>query len=86
MAAIDEILQGEEATYIKMDVEGAELRALYGAEKTIRTYRPKLAVCMYHKPEDLVTIPQYIYSIRDDYRFYIRNHSPYGIEMVLYAV
>ncbi len=86
VAAIDEILQGEEATYIKMDVEGAELRALYGAEKTIRTYRPKLAVCMYHKPEDLVTIPQYIYSIRDDYRFYIRNHSPYGIEMVLYAV
>ncbi len=83
---IDSLLQGEEATYIKMDVEGSELKALYGAEKTIREYKPKLAICMYHKPEDLIEIPAYINTIRNDYKFYVRNHSQYGIETVLYAV
>lgn len=84
--AIDDILGGGSATYIKMDVEGAELKSLIGARSTIKTYKPKLAVCIYHKPEDLIEIPRYIYSLRDDYKFYIRNHSPYGIETVLYAV
>lgn len=86
VVAIDDILQGGPVTYIKMDIEGSELKALYGAEKTIKKYKPKLAICIYHKPEDLIEIPACIYSLRDDYRFYIRNHSPYGIETVLYAV
>lgn len=83
---IDDILAGREATYIKMDVEGSELKALQGAENTIRKFRPKLAVCVYHKLEDLIEIPEYIYQLCPDYRFYLRNHSPYGIETVLYAV
>ena len=83
---IDEILSGEEATYIKMDIEGSELKALQGAQETIRNYKPKLAVCIYHKVEDLIEIPKYIYHLRQDYKFYIRNHSPYGVETVLYAV
>ena len=83
---IDGILDGSEATYIKMDVEGAELRALYGAAETIKKYKPKLAICIYHKPEDIIQIPSYIYRLRNDYKLYIRNHSPYGIETVLYAV
>ena len=84
--SIDDILKGEEATYIKMDIEGSELRALYGAKETIKKYKPKLAVCIYHKPEDLIEIPQYIYRLRNDYKFYIRNHSPYGVETVLYGI
>lgn len=84
--SVDDIVKEERVTYIKMDIEGSELKALYGAEKTIRKYKPRLAVCIYHKPEDLVEIPWYIHSLRDDYQFYIRNHSPYGIETVLYAI
>lgn len=83
---IDSIMKGEEVTYIKMDIEGSELKALCGAEKTIKDYKPKLAICIYHKPEDLIEIPQYIYKLRNDYKFYIRNHSQHGIETVLYAV
>jgi FkbM family methyltransferase len=51
---------GAKATFIKMDIEGAELKALSGATKTIRQNRPKLAVCVYHRTEDLITIPQLI--------------------------
>ena len=83
---IDGVLNGEKVTYIKMDIEGSELKALHGSAKTIKKYKPKLAICIYHRPEDLIEIPRYIYSLRNDYRFYIRNHSPYGIETVLYAV
>lgn len=83
---IDSILNGTEATYIKMDIEGSELKALQGAAGTIKKYKPKLAICVYHKPEDLIEIPSYIYSLRKDYKFYLRNHSPHGIEAVLYAV
>lgn len=83
---IDNILRGAEATYIKMDIEGSELKGIQGAVDTIRRYKPKLAICIYHKPEDLIEIPRYICNLRDDYKFYIRNHSPYGIETVLYAI
>lgn len=41
-----------------MDIEGAEVPALLGAKQTIRTFRPKLAISAYHRPDDLVTIPR----------------------------
>ena len=47
--SIDNVLNGDTATYIKMDIEGAELAALKGAEKTIIKCKPKLAICVYHK-------------------------------------
>ena len=84
--SIDHILAGTKATFIKMDIEGAELQALKGAEKTIIKYRPKLAICIYHKPEDLIEIPKYIKELVPDYKFYIRNHHAAAIETVLYAI
>ncbi len=84
---IDAVLEGRPASFIKMDVEGAELRALHGAAATIRNHRPALAVCVYHKPEDLVTIPRFIKKLHPDYRLYIRGHSTLVTnELVLYAV
>ena len=72
---------------IKMDVEGAELKALQGAAGTIRAWHPLLAISLYHKPEDLLTIPQYIQSLSADYHFYLRGHHPeLAFELVLYAV
>jgi len=83
---LDSVLNGEKATFIKMDIEGAELRALKGAEQTILKHRPKLAICIYHKPEDVWEIPSYILSLHDDYKFFIRCYSCWLSETVLYAV
>lgn len=83
---IDNVLQGDQATFIKMDIEGAELEALKGAEKTIRQFHPKLAISAYHKFEDLFTLPQYIYSLDKSYKFYLRRHSHLTHELVLYAL
>jgi len=83
---IDNVLQGEKATYIKMDIEGSELAALDGAKETIMLHRPKLAVCVYHKIDDLLTIPQKILSFRSDYKLYLRTHCIYSCATVLYAI
>lgn len=83
---IDNVLCGEEATYIKMDIEGAELEAINGAERTIEKYRPKLAISVYHKKEDLFSIPKRILEIKPDYKLYLRQHLQYSNDLVLYAI
>lgn len=72
--------------FIKMDIEGAEVPALEGARKTIEKYGPQLAISVYHKPDDLYTIPKLIKGIRGDYKFYLDYYTSVGYEIVLYAV
>jgi hypothetical protein len=57
-----------------MDIEGAELNALKGAERIIREQKPKLAICIYHKPEDVWKIPSLLLDFVPDYKFYIRHY------------
>ena len=83
---IDHVLGGERATLIKMDIEGSELAALKGAKETIRQYQPVLAICIYHKKQDLYEIPEYIQSLDQNYQIYIRAYENYASELVLYAV
>jgi FkbM family methyltransferase len=83
---IDHIAAGNPVSYIKMDVEGAELEALKGAEQTIRKYKPILGISIYHKPQDLIDIPQYIKAIVPEYKFYFRVHKKLAIDTVLYGV
>lgn len=71
---IDDIIECQKATFIKMDIEGAELPALYGAAGTIRKMKPKLAICLYHRLSDLWEIPLYIYKLHQDYKISIRHH------------
>ena len=73
-------------TFIKMDIEGAELEALKGSDGLIRKYKPKLAICAYHKPEDIYALPELIASYRSDYKFYLRHYTNSLNETVLYAV
>lgn len=84
--SIDSVLNGEKASFIKMDVEGAEYESLLGAEKTIRNYRPLLAVCLYHSFEDHWRLPELIFSMCPNYTFYIRNHYDSEVETVFYAI
>lgn len=85
--SIDEVVDGDKkVTFIKMDIEGSELEALKGAVHTIQRDKPKLAICIYHKPEDMTEIPLYIKSLVPEYKFYVRHHSNCWTDTVLYAV
>ena len=84
--AIDNIVGGVNVTFIKMDVEGAEMESLKGAQRTIVENKPKLAICIYHKPEDMVEIPLYIKSLVPEYRLYVRHLGNVPWETVMYAV
>jgi FkbM family methyltransferase len=72
--------------FIKLDIEGAELNALRGAERTLKRFSPKLAVCVYHSLEDFFTIPEYLQSLGLGYRFFLRHFSMHKEETVLFAV
>lgn len=88
--SIDFLFGDEEVSLINMDVEGAEMQILESAEELIRSRKPVLAICAYHKPEDLIQIPKYIKSIQKDYHFFLRKYKgcwPDAInEYVYYAV
>lgn len=73
-------------SFIKMDIEGAELNALKGAKSLIKKYKPKLAICVYHKNEDIIEIPNLIKSLVPEYKLYLRHHNISGTETVLYAI
>ncbi len=76
-----------EPTIIQMDIEGAELSALKGFEKTIKNVKPKLAICIYHSINDFWEIPKYIHNLVPEYRLFIRNDGKFNKnnETVLYA-
>lgn len=84
--SLDEALGGQRVSFIKMDIEGSELNAIEGSRRIIYKHKPKLAISIYHKPEDIWEIPKKILSIRDDYIFYLRHYSAYMSETVLYGV
>lgn len=82
---IDSIVKKDKATFIKMDIEGSERKALEGAREIIQRDRPKLAISLYHKPEDIVELPAYILELVPEYKFYIRHYCSDLCETVLYG-
>lgn len=86
--AIDDMVSNEKLDrmdYIKMDIEGSELESLRGAENTIRRFRPKLAISVYHKPDDVWLVQQYIDSLGLGYRFALRHFTIHAEETILFA-
>ena len=63
----------ENATYIKMDVEGEEVNAILGAKETIQNFKPKMLISAYHRTDDFIKIPQAVLNIRNDYKIYLRH-------------
>jgi FkbM family methyltransferase len=86
--SIDDFVERERigrVDFIKMDIEGAEITALQGAEKTIRSFRPKLAISLYHKDDDFVEIPHYLEKLGLQYNFFLDHFTIYREETVLFA-
>ena len=87
MVSLDEDIK-EKVTFIKSDIEGAEMLALKGAKHHIINDHPKLAISVYHGNYDIYRVAEYIQSLDASYRFYMRYYggSLYPNEIVLYAV
>jgi FkbM family methyltransferase len=86
--AIDDFISGKNwprLDFIKLDVEGAELSTLQGAEKSMRRFKPRLAIALYHRFEDFFTIPSFIDSLDLNYRFYLRHFTIHAEETMLFA-
>jgi FkbM family methyltransferase len=89
IVSLDEDIE-EPVNFIKMDIEGFELEALKGAARHIREKKPKLAICVYHKINDLWEIPFLIADLNPEYKLYLRRYHWMNenseTESVIYAV
>lgn len=88
-ATIDQTIENlglNKVDFIKMDIEGAELPSLKGAEKTLRKFRPKLAICLYHGIDDFRSIPRYLDSLDLGYKFYLDHATIQWEETVLFCI
>ncbi len=86
VVSLDATLSAAPPNFIKMDIEGAELDALVGARHIIETYRPTLAISIYHLANHLWDIPALIKGYYPGYEMYVRHHSPFLPDTVLYCI
>lgn len=76
----------ENLTFLKMDIEGFEVKALEGASRLISTQRPRMAICVYHYAQDLLDVMAQLDKLVDGYHFRLRQHSCFAYyDLVLYA-
>ena len=71
-------------SFLKMDIEGAESRAIQGAKQTILRWQPRMAICVYHHPGDIWRIPQQVLQIRSDYQLFLRHYTEGVVETVMF--
>ena len=72
---IDKLSKPLPPTYIKMDLEGEEIKAIKGAVETITLHRPKMLISAYHRTDDILTIPEEVLKQKTDYKIYLRHFS-----------
>ena len=89
LARIDDLVIAgriERLDFLKLDVEGSEMAALRGALSTIVRFKPKLAVSIYHKPNDYFEILNFLHEQNLGYRFYLDHYTIWDEETVLYGI
>jgi len=86
MTTLDALLQHEEPTFIKLDVEGDEMPALRGALRTLTRTQPVVAVCAYHRPDDIWEIPLFLKRLLPENKMLLRAHAFDGFELVVYSI
>lgn len=85
VARLDTLLIDKAVSILKMDIEGSEYDALRGAEQIIKTHKPKLAICLYHKVEDLVRIAELILQMVPEYKLRLKHQSTSCMDTILFA-
>ena len=85
---IDTLVRNHEIkriNFIKLDVEGFEMQVLIGGFNAINRFKPKIAVSLYHKPNDMFEILTYIKEYHPFYKFYLGHYTIHKEETVLYC-
>lgn len=83
--SLDSYFADKRVTFIKADIEGSEYAALMGAKEVLQRDKPKLAICVYHKPDDLLRIYHFLKELVPEYQFTLRHHSSKLVDTVLYC-
>ena len=84
--SLDDVASSFKPNMIKMDIEGYEEKALFGAINILNEYKPGLAISVYHKPSDIYKIPLFIMSIYGkNCDYYLRRHSRSIADTIFYA-
>jgi len=86
VVAMDDVLPRFRPTFIKLDIEGAEMGALSGAAGMIRSHRPRIAACAYHLPSHLWEVPLLLKELVPSHKLHLRYHGFNGFDVVAYAV
>ena len=86
VTTLDSYFKDIPVDFIKMDIEGAELGALKGGINIIKRDRPILAISVYHSLRDRTEIFDYLYNNLIHYKYYLRQHSIWAAETVLYGI
>jgi FkbM family methyltransferase len=77
---------GLSPTFVKLHLEGAELRALKGGRETLLKNRPLIAATVYHNDDGIWKTAAWLMQSLADYRFLFRAHSWCGTGAVIYAI
>lgn len=85
VVSLDQLHFDEKIDFIKMDIEGFEEKALIGAKNILKNDKPKLAISIYHKRDDIFKIPDVILKLNSDYKFALGHYSVRNVDTVLYA-
>ena len=84
---LDELIDMDSIpTFIKMDIEGAEVNSLLGGKKIIDRASPVLSVCVYHVQDHLWKIPLLVHSLSNDYKFYLRRYTNEFWDLVCFCI
>ncbi len=86
--SIDDFVEQNKITkvdFIKTDIEGAEPNAIKGADKTIKKFKPSLAISIYHNMDDFTSIIKQIDDLQLGYKFYLGHATIYTSETVLFC-
>ena len=86
MVALDDAIPSFKPNLVKLDIEGAEYEGLLGAKQIIQKNLPGLAICLYHRPQDMWQIPLLIKSWDLGYRLFMRVHKNNGFDLVMYGI
>ena len=87
--SIDEFVDEQKikkVDYIKMDIEGAELEALKGGINTLKNHRPQLAISIYHKRDDILSIPLFLDEHLENYTYRLGHYFPCFRESIWYGI